>query len=83
MKLGDRVIEATRLGDARIVLEEGDAMALADFASDYFTDSDTANVIAVVESDHQHLQRQLGFNLRGRNILENGVIERPDVHGRD
>src|SRR5262249_45285103 len=66
-----------------VVLEQGDALGLADLARDDTADGNAADIVAVVQRDDQHLQRPVRLDLWRRNVFQNGVVERVNILRRD
>src|SRR5205807_1408298 len=56
-----------------------DSLILANLAGEYFADGNATDVVAVVERYGQHLQRRIGIHLGRRYVLEDGVVERPEI----
>ena len=65
------------------MLDQGDALTLADPTAVDLADGDAADVIAVFERDHLHLQGTVRVGFRGGDVGQNRVEQRVEVDGRD
>src|SRR5271157_4645229 len=76
--------ERVELGDAGVVeravaLGDGHGVAISQGAIENAADGQAAQVIAVIQVGHQHLEHAIGIAHGRRNVLDDGVEERTQV----
>src|ERR1017187_2461408 len=80
-------LERIQLGDlggvhCAVALGDGHVVAVLEGAVDHAADAQAAEIIAVIQVGNQHLQDAIRVAHGRRNVLHDGVEQRPQIGGR-